>query len=105
MPQRGDRLYKCWNGKLEIVTFLEESYAEGATALTWVVREPRKDRMFGQRIRCSVGSYFTTEKAAWRAELANYKAGLKAQIKQRHELTAIIKETRQTLTELRKKAA
>ena len=53
--------------------------------------------------RCSIGSYFTTEKAAWKAELASYKAGLKQQIKQRHELTEIIKQTRQTIKELKGK--
>jgi hypothetical protein len=103
MPNRGDKLYKCWNGKLETVTFLEESIAEGAYAPTWLVRERGQMSQFGRRIRCSIGSYFTTEKAAWKAELASYKAGLKQQIKQRHELTTSIKETRQTIKELKEK--
>lgn len=107
MPNRGDKLYKCWNGKLETVTFVEESIAEGAYAPTWVVRaQVNRDETtlpIRCRIRCSIDSYFTTEKAAWKAELASYKAGLKQQIKQRHELTAIIKETRQTIKELKGK--
>jgi hypothetical protein len=111
MPNRGDKLYKCWNGKLETVTFVEESIGAGYEGvlygLTWVVRaQVNRDETtlpIRRRIRCSIGSYFTTEKAAWKAELASYKAGLKQQIKQRHELTAIIKETRQTIKELKGK--
>ncbi len=98
MPNRGDKLYHCWNGELETVTFLEESIAEGAYDPTWVVRKcGQASLIMGRRIRCSIGSYFTTEKKAWQAELVNCKAGLKQQIKQRHELTATIKETRQTI--------
>lgn len=106
MPNRGDKLYKCWNGQLEVVTFVEESIAEGAFTPTWVVREKGQvSPIMGRRIRCSIGSYFTTEKEAWKAELDNYKQGLKNQIKHRNELNANIKETRKTLAELRKKVA
>ena len=107
MPNRGDKLYKCWNGKLETVTFVEESIVEGAYAPTWLVsKQVNCDETtlpIRRRTRCSIGSYFTTEKAAWKAELAKYKAGLNQQIKQRHELTEIIKQTRQTIKELKEK--
>jgi len=99
MPKRGDKLYRCCDGQLKVVIFVEESIAEGAFVPTWVVREK------GQASRCSVDSYFTTEKEAWKAELENYKQGLKNQIKYRNELNANIKETRKTLAELRKKVA
>lgn len=101
MPKRGDKLYKCWNGQLEVVTFVEESIADGAFAPTWVVRE--KGQAMGRRLRCSIGSYFLTEKEAWQAELANYKNGLKSQIKQRDKLEATIKETLQMMRQLREK--
>jgi len=75
IPQRNQRLYKCWNGELETVLFREQSISEGAYAETWLVFDPKESR----RIRCSIGSYFTTPYLAWKAELKSYQDGLKAQ--------------------------
>jgi hypothetical protein len=75
IPQRNQRLYKCWNGELETVLFREQSISEGAYAETWLVFDPKEFR----RIRCSIGSYFTTPHLAWKAELKSHQDGLKAQ--------------------------
>jgi len=75
IPHRSQRLYKCWNGELETVLFREQSISEGAYAETWLVFDPKESR----RIRCSIGSYFTTPYLAWKAELKSYQDGLKAQ--------------------------
>lgn len=105
MPKRGDTLYKVWNGVLETVTFLEEGIdtEAGATAPTWLVREKGKESpIMGRRIRCTIGMYHTSAKAAWQAELDNYKSGLQYQIDQRKKLGETIKETRAKIIELRK---
>jgi len=33
IPQRNQRLYKCWNGELETVLFREQSISEGRSSV------------------------------------------------------------------------
>ena len=81
MPNKGDKLYRIGypipnqDGVLETVYFCEENIAEGAYAPTWVVRrnlkpneQPESIRR-SERIRCSIGSYYTTPEEAWAHEL------------------------------------
>jgi len=93
VPQRNQRLYRCWNGELETVLFREQSIAAhywqpGAYAESWTVFDPKNSR----RISCSIGSYFTTITEAWKAELKSYQDGLKAQ-------RLVLKKARQEIVE------
>ena len=97
VPERNQRLYKCWNGELETVLFREQSIAEGAFAETWLVFDPKGSR----RIRCSIGSYFTTPYLAWKAELKSYQDGLKAQRQALKKAREEIKETKATIVRLK----
>lgn len=101
VPVRNQRLYKCWGGELETVLFREQSIAEGAFAETWLVFDPKRT----QRIRCSIGSYFTTELEAWQNELASYRSGLKAQREAQKKARQQIVETKAKIVELRQKVA
>ena len=101
VPERNQRLYKCWGGELETVLFREQSVSEGAYAETWLVFDPKNSR----RIRCSIGSYFTTAEAAWKAELKSYRDGLKAQRLALKKARQEIVETKTTILRLKDKVA
>lgn len=59
--QRGDKLYKCWNGTLETMTFLEEGLADpSCTVETYLLRRPD-----GRKVRCSKAMYLATPQAAY----------------------------------------
>ena len=93
--QRGQKLYRAWNGVLETVQFREQSVAEGAFAETWVVWDGTR------RIRCSVGSYHTTPYLAWAEDLKRHEEGLKAQRKHLAEVRQSIKDTKANIVRLR----
>ena len=100
-PVRNQRLYKVWNGELETVLFREQSIADGAFAETWLVFNPKDSK----RIRCSIGSYYTTQYDAWRAELKSWQDGVKAS---RNAVTVAkqnLKQARETVAKLKVKVA
>lgn len=60
-PTHGDKLYRCFNGNLEVVTFLEQNVSGlGATNPTNLCVDAT-----GREFRCSMDMYFTTAKAAY----------------------------------------
>lgn len=66
--QRGDKLYSAFNGKLEVVTFLEEGLADPeCTINAWLIRHAN-----GQKARCSMDMYFRTEREAWEDYLRDW---------------------------------
>lgn len=81
MPKRGDKLYGIWKDTLQIVTFLEESIAEGAAVTTWVVQD-----VLGRKARCPTTMYCKTESEAWSRELDDCRKSLPQQIKKRDEI-------------------
>lgn len=106
VPERNQRLYKCWGGELETVLFREQSIAEGAFAETWLVfRTKDSNRIGGHRIRCSIGSYFTTPALAWKAELKSYQDSLKAQREALKKARQAIVETKETIVRLKRNVA
>ncbi len=61
IPSKGDKVYKCFTGELETVTFLEESLADpSCTKPTWLCQY--KD---GRKFRCGIHSYYTTIEEAY----------------------------------------
>lgn len=70
-PKKGDLLYRIsWNGlgEIEIVTFLEENIAEGASIPTWIVRKLSDSwNNLRPRTRVGVDAYHLTAQAAWQA--------------------------------------
>jgi hypothetical protein len=81
MPQAGDKLYRVWNATLEVVTFVKEDIAEGASVPTYVLRP--KDR---KRFRCSKDMYCVTEKEAWQRDMQYVLAALRELPKRVQEL-------------------
>lgn len=100
-PQRNQRLYKCWNGELETVLFREQSIAEGAFSETWLVFNQKDSK----RIRCIIGSYFTTPYLAWKAELKSYQDSLKSQREALKKERQAIVETKATIVRLKNNVA
>jgi hypothetical protein len=71
-PQRGDKLYKCWNGTLESVVFLEASIAPGCSGVTWVVQEKG-----GKRYRVAPDFYpARSAREAWQVYLGELREAL-----------------------------
>lgn len=59
-PKNGQYVYTAWNGKLEKVTFLEQSLAgPECTIETWLCVDSD-----GRRFRCSTTMYLPSAKAA-----------------------------------------
>ena len=87
--KRGDTLYAVHGGKLEKVLFLEQGLADpGCTRETWLVRCLKSHG----RIRCSVDSYCTTERAAWERYLAQCQENLPRAKKHAAEATEAVFE-------------
>lgn len=62
MPIRGQKLYKVWNGDIEIVIFLESGLASReCTIATYLV----KDWKTGRQSRVSTNMYQESERDAW----------------------------------------
>lgn len=98
-PQKGDKLYRCQGVEIEVVTFIEESFSDGATIPTWVI-----DRNgFRPYSRCSVGMYFRTEKEALQNELNEAEQGLIQQLKQIEEHKGYVAETVAMIAKLKEK--
>ena len=72
VPEYDQRLYRCVDGKLQTVRFIEQVIV--GPLITWVVNDPELGR-----IPCVPSSYFTTPYLAWKAELDNYEQSLKEQ--------------------------
>lgn len=72
MPQKGDTVYRYWNGKLETAIFIEESIdiAAGATAPTWLVRCGNK------QIRVSPDYYNASLRATYEDYLCELRTGV-----------------------------
>ncbi len=66
-PKPGDTLYHCRSSsELDEYKFLEESTYLGATLSTWAIKARGDNAAI---IRCSVGRYHTTKRAAYEAYL------------------------------------
>lgn len=93
-----DKLYTVRFGELVTYVFLEESVAAVGCSPTWVVRELRGNR----RIRCAVGSYHQTPKAAWEAERDYVAKTLTGLEDQQRQLTSAIVDAKQNLERITK---
>lgn len=96
MPTKYDKLYKVWNGKLEEVTFLEESVLEGARLPTWLVRNSDH-----RKVRTSVGSYHTSKSDAWKEYLQGVQEALARDRKGLDETKERIKGWRVEIKQIR----
>ena len=92
MPNKGDKLYVVWNGKLETVTFIRDEHAPqmenipAEAGLAYVCEYP-KGRNPDERRRfvCSPDMYQTTELEAWTRYYGHCKDGITAALKGQEE--------------------
>jgi len=73
--KRNTKLYGIWDGRLEVVTFLEEGIAPGATTPTYLCLAAN-----GQRFRCSRDMFLSSELEALRLYLTQCREGLEYRI-------------------------
>ena len=111
-PKPDQRLYRYarWNGHapgMEIVRFIEQGLAGGgATAETWLVQELKVttgDRL--RQVRCSIDSYYRSKRDAYKADLANLRAGKKSISVQRAKLLVEYHETEAEIRRVEAEAA
>jgi|WetSurMetagenome_2_1015567.scaffolds.fasta_scaffold01858_17 hypothetical protein len=70
MPRKGDPLYNYWNGKWEVVTFLEEGLSSPkCTVKTYLCATDD-----GRRFRCSKEMYATSQSEALKRALIDRQA-------------------------------
>lgn len=98
--ERGTKLYRCWNVRLETVRLVEKSIAPGATRETLLVREQD-----GQLVRCSVDMYHQTEREAWAAELKLYEEGVVQQREHLKKMQKLLELTEATIVLLKDRVA
>lgn len=96
--QRGTKLFKVFNAKLETATFVEENTAAGATLPTWLVRVPGDNRL--HRVSKDFG-YCLTELEAWQNEIANYENAIPCQEQTIREAEMVLEETKQALQRMK----
>ena len=73
MPNKNDPIYRCFDGKLEIYVFIEESISTGATQPTWVLKKCFDD---GKKIRTSKKNYYESAKLAYQDYLEECKQAI-----------------------------
>lgn len=74
MPTRGDKMYRNFNGTLDVCTFLEEGLSAPACTVTTYLMRDRDGRQF----RCATDMYVPTELAAWQHYLDDCREAVPA---------------------------
>ena len=92
MPIKGDKLYACWNGTIEMVTFIEESLsAPDCTETTYLVRGD------GALIRVSKDMFQTTVQEAYQLYWSSAERSLVELLEQFDELRQSIEYVRREI--------
>lgn len=71
-PKRGDKIYRCFNGELEVYRFIREEIAPGATLPTWIM----EDCSTLQKIQTDGQYYHTSRRKAYQSYLNECRMAL-----------------------------